>query len=65
MSHKLTEEYFKNQNEKARIKTALTAAIPTNVTYFNLIIALTEMIHEWAGLAFEDEVRHYQGTPKG
>lgn len=65
MSHKLTEEYFKNQTEKVRIKTALTSAIPANVTYFNLILALTELIREWAGIAFEDEVRHYRGKSGG
>jgi hypothetical protein len=54
-----TDEYFKNQTEQAKIKQALTAAIPRGVTYYNLVMSLTQLLQEWMRLAFQDEVQHY------
>lgn len=57
MNH--TQSFFDNQVQKAEIKQALTAAIPPNVTYYNLILALTELLQDFARLAFADDVNKY------
>lgn len=54
-----TQHYFDNQAQKAEIKQAMTAAIPAGVTYYNLVMALTELLQDWAHLAFADETNHY------
>lgn len=59
MPRKLTDAYFDNQIEKSRIKSKLTESIPEGVTYFNLVLALTELLQEWSALAFEEEVMTY------
>lgn len=59
MPRTYTQYYFDNQAQKAEIKQAMTAAIPAGVTYYNLVMALTELLQDWARLAFADEVNHY------
>lgn len=38
------KEFFENRKEQAEIKIALTEAIPQNVYYHNLVVALAEML---------------------
>lgn len=55
---KIPTEYFKNRQEQAKIKLALTEAIPVGVYYHNLIIALTEMLERAVTTTYEEEVFH-------
>jgi hypothetical protein len=44
MSRIIPAEYFENRQEQANIQLALTKAIPANVYYHNLIMALLTML---------------------
>lgn len=54
---KLSPEYFENRAEQAQIKEAIERAIPRDVLYQNLIIALSEMLASLTHQAFEDEAK--------
>ena len=58
--HKYTPEYFGNRAEQARIASALYAAIPDGVEYYNLVIALSQMINTMLDKAFNDEIFHHK-----
>lgn len=52
----LTNEYFQNKKQQAVIKGKLLEAIPANVYYHNLIIALAELLADMTRLAWRDDV---------
>ncbi|CAK0756336.1 hypothetical protein CCP3SC15_2150007 [Gammaproteobacteria bacterium] len=55
---KLKDEFFQNKIEQGKIKSALWEAMPVNVYYHNLIIALAEMLLRCIELAYKDEVHN-------
>lgn len=63
---RLSDEFFQNKVEQNQIKEALIRAIPENVYYHNLIIALAEMLHDAAQQAFKEDVftRSIHDKPK-
>ena len=48
------QEYFDDKKEQAKIKSAIIDAIPKDVRYSNLIVALSEMLTYFARKQFED-----------
>lgn len=56
MAHKLPPEYFQNRQEQARIKTLIVEVIPVNIHYYNLVIALSELLAEYTAEAFYHSV---------
>jgi hypothetical protein len=52
----LPEEFFLNRSEQARIKSAIMTALPSNLSYYNLIIALAELLVEITDQAYKEDV---------
>lgn len=50
----LTYDYFKNRTEQKTIAYAILAAIPPNVRYHNVIVALTDVLGNVVQLAYAE-----------
>ena len=63
MPRKLSKTYFDNKRQQAQIKQAILAAIPPDVYYFNVILALTELPTWAANQEHEDNLFMIPPTP--
>ena len=58
MPRSYTKEYFANRIEQGKIKEALWKAMPTNIYYHNVIIALSEMLSRCVDENYQEDVMH-------
>jgi hypothetical protein len=65
VSRIIPKEYFENRIEQSNIKLALWDACPVDVQYFNLIIALTEMLKRAVEEAYTEDVYTKKTITKG
>ena len=56
MIRKLTDEYFENKREQARISLAILEAIPEDVFYHNLIFVLSGLLQRMVEGAYSEDV---------
>ena len=54
--NELTKEFFDNRAEQAKIKLAITEAIPPGVFYHNLCIAVAELLRNYVADSYKDDV---------
>lgn len=52
----LPPQYFENKKEQSQIGEAILKAIPENVYYHNLIIAMTELLAGFVARAYKEDV---------
>jgi hypothetical protein len=61
----ISNEFFENRKQQAAIRTAIVQAIPEDVAYFNLIIALSDLLSFFVNSAFRDDVFNKKNALEG